>query len=231
MGRASQIPLLLLPVAALMLLGHFSHASAVAFPDSLSSIVRFTSKFEGEADECGPQLSIETPKCKVVEKRDGYELRSYPKGQIWVQAVVEDSSYTVATVVGFYRCFYFISGQNEKKMAIEMTGPVLIKPVPEKSGYSISFFAPSRFASPDDLPKPNDANLKFVETEETIQAVIGPFGGFPTASDYTKKWEELKSKLDKDGVKYDESTVVYAGYSSPFEIFNRKQEVHVTLSK
>jgi hypothetical protein len=80
-----------------------------------------------------------------------------------------------------------------------------------------------------DLPKPNNPDVKFVQTKEALQAVFGPFGGFPGASDYEKKWTQLQAKLDKDDVNYDESSVVYAGYSSPFEIFNRKQEVHVTL--
>lgn len=65
--------------------------------------------------------------------------------QIWVQTVVRSSSFVIATTVGFYRCFNFISGQNEKEEEIEMTGPVLIKPLPEILGYSISFFAPSRY--------------------------------------------------------------------------------------
>jgi hypothetical protein len=231
----------LLLVTTVLTLVHFccsANAAAVSFPESLSSVYRFFSELGGEEiatrvsveeEQCGPKLSIETPSCKLVEKRDGYELRLYPEGQIWVQTVVEDSSFTVATTVGFYRCFNFISGQNEKKMEIEMTGPVLIKPVPEVSGYSISFFAPSRFSSAADLPRPNNPLVNFVETKETLQAVLGPFGGFPGASDYEKKWQQLKTKLDTDGVKYDESSVVYAGYSSPFEIFNRRQEVHVTL--
>lgn len=87
-----------------------------------------------------------------------------------------------------------------------------------------------RFASPADLPKPNNPLVKFVETTETLQAVIGPFGGFPSDSDYRKKWQELKSELDKESIGYEEDSVVYAGYSSPFEIFYRKQEVHVTLT-
>lgn len=87
-----------------------------------------------------------------------------------------------------------------------------------------------RFASAGDLPRPTNPSVEFVVTEETVQAVIGPFGGFPSDSDYKKKWQQLKSELDKEGIGYDESSVVYAGYSSPFEIFNRKQEVHVTLT-
>lgn len=62
-----------------------------------------------------------------------------------------------------------------------------------------------------------------------MKAVIGPFGGFPTDKDYQAKFLELKKALDKDGLKYDDKTVVYAGYSSPFQFRKRKQEVHVNF--
>lgn len=62
-----------------------------------------------------------------------------------------------------------------------------------------------------------------------MKAVIGPFGGFPSNKDYEEKFAELKQSLANDGLKYDESTVVYAGYSSPFQFRNRKQEVHVNI--
>lgn len=221
--RAGQLLLL----STLVLCLEFTD-SAYAAASSVADHVSVLELYTKAKEQCGPDLSIETPSCKVVEKWDGYELRLYPEGQIWVQTVVENSSFSVASGVGFYRCFNFISGKNEKRMEIEMTGPVLIKPVPEASGWSIAFFAPSRF-SLGDLPKPNNPLVQFVETKETLHAVFGPFGGFPGGSDYEKKWQQLKAKLDKDDVKYDESTVAYAGYSSPFEIFNRKQEVHVTL--
>jgi len=233
-GRTS----LILSLAGLIVLAHlhgFASVDAVAVPDwRTSSVLKaLFSDVGGEetaAEQCGPKLSIETPNCTLVEKHDGYELRSYPAGQIWVQTVVEGSSFALATTIGFYRCFNFISGQNEKKEEIEMTGPVLIKPVPDVSGYSISFFAPSRFSSPSDLPRPNSPLVEFVATDETLHAVIGPFDGFPTDSDYRKKWQQLKNSLDDADIKYDEESVVYAGYSSPFEIFNRQQEVHVVVT-
>lgn len=58
---------------------------------------------------------------------------------------------------------------------------------------------------------------------------MGPFGGFPTNEDYEAKFRELKQALDEDGLKYDDKTVVYAGYSSPFQFRMRKQEVHVNI--
>lgn len=71
--------------------------------------------------------------------------------------------------------------------------------------------------------------VHFYQSKGAVKAVIGPFGGFPTDKDYQAKSAELKEALDKDGLKYDEKTVSYAGYSSSFQFRNRKQEVHVNI--
>ncbi|CAK9208415.1 unnamed protein product [Sphagnum jensenii] len=180
-------------------------------------------------DSCGPQISIETPACDVVGKGNGYELRKYPDAQIWVETLVENSTYNLATSIGFVRCFLFISGGNSKNMEIEMTGPVHITPVLSEAGYKTGFFVPSRFKSVNDLPTPRDPKIKFNVHKEAVMAVIGPFGGFPGDFDYEAEFSQLKKYLDKDGLKYDESSAVFAGYSSPFEIRNRQQEVHVKI--
>lgn len=86
-----------------------------------------------------------------------------------------------------------------------------------------------RFKTVNDLPTPTDPTVHFYEPEAAIKAVIGPFGGFPNDKDYAGKFAELKEALKKDGLKYDESSVVYAGYSSPFQFRKRQQEVHVTI--
>jgi len=203
-----------------------SSGAAELLSSSTSSSDR---SFDAESDSCGPQISIETPACDFVGEGNGYELRKYPEGEIWVETLVENSTFDSATFTGFYRCFFFISGRNSKSMKIEMTAPVHITPVPTENGYKIGFFVPSRFKSVNDLPQPSDPKVKFYEPKGAVTAVIGPFGGFPTATDYEAKFAELKKALVKDGLKFDESSVVYAGYSSPFEFRNRKQEVHVNI--
>lgn len=86
-----------------------------------------------------------------------------------------------------------------------------------------------RFKTVKDLPAPQDPKVHFYQSKGAVKAVIGPFGGFPTDKDYQAKSAELKEALDKDGLKYDEKTVSYAGYSSSFQFRNRKQEVHVNI--
>lgn len=178
---------------------------------------------------CGPQVDIETPACQVVETRSKYELRKYTDTEIWAETSVANSTYEGAAFTGFYRCFNFISGKNSKNMKIEMTGPVHISPAPDAKGYKVAFFVPSRFKTVNDLPTPTDPNVHFYQPGGALKAVIGPFGGFPTDKDYEAKFAELKKALDQDSLKYDESTVIYAGYSSPFQFRGRQQEVHVNI--
>jgi hypothetical protein len=116
-------------------------SGAVELSSSTSSSDR---SFDAESDSCGPQIPIETPTCDFLGEGNGYELRKYPEGEIWVETLVGNSTFDSATFTGFYRCFFFISGRNSKSMKIEMTAPVHITPVPTKNGYKIGFFVPSR---------------------------------------------------------------------------------------
>ncbi|KAL3677981.1 hypothetical protein R1sor_020937 [Riccia sorocarpa] len=181
-----------------------------------------------DEEQCGPKLSIETPACTVEKKCEGVELRRYPAGEIWAETLVADKGFVASSAIGFYRCFNFISGQNSAKEDIEMTAPVLIKPEPKANGWKISFFTPSKYENVNEVPVPDSPDVHIVSTEEKLVAVSG-FGGFPSEEIYHKEWLKLKSALDKVNLKYDESSLVYAGYSSPFEIYNRKQEIHVTI--
>eukprot|EP00897_Mesotaenium_endlicherianum_P010361 jgi/Mesen1/9353/ME000061S08797 len=181
-----------------------------------------------EEGKCGPSVTIETPACQVIEKAEGYELRNYPEGQMWATTLLANSSYRASTYKGFFRCFYYISGKNEQAAKVEMTGPVRIKPVPEANGYSIGFFVPSNYTK-ETVPTPIDPTVEIYSPPATTKAVLGPFGGFPDDYVYQQKWAALKALLDRDGVKYDESTVLYAGYSGPFTFANRKQEVWVDI--
>jgi hypothetical protein len=222
MGSKQVIAVLLVAIAVQFV--------AQAHGNGFGSVLRLIGDgLEEQEVACGPQVDIETPACTVVESKSGYELRKYPEGEIWVETVVEDSTFESASFTGFYRCFNFISGKNSEGMKIEMTGPVHITPVPKSKGYSIGFFVPSRFKSINDLPIPSDPKVHFYQPKGAVKAVIGPFGGFPSDKDYEEKFAELKQSLANDGLKYDESTVVYAGYSSPFQFRNRKQEVHVNI--
>ncbi|GBG73482.1 hypothetical protein CBR_g16823 [Chara braunii] len=209
-----------------------------------------TKKREQVAAEeaCGPVIpSLETPECHVQADGTGYQLRKYPAGRFWTVATVRNAlNYDLALLKGFLACFNYISGHNSRNEVIEMTGPVRIQPLDVKTSssdvktsgsdvktsasFKVAFFVPAKYKSLDDLPLPTDPSvISFEEFTPGVKAVYGPFGGFPDDKVYFKKWDKLKAALDKDGVKYDESTLMFAGYSSPFEFINRKQEVWVDV--
>ena len=147
---------------------------------------------------------------------------------MWATTVVANETYNDAIMDGFYRCFYYISGENVPKVSVEMTAPVLIKPIPKANGYSISFFVPSRF-NESSVPQPSNENMEIKHPLSSVKAVLGPFGGFPKDKLYATKWEELKQLLEHDKLRYDESGIAFVGCSSPFTIVNRKQEVWVGI--
>lgn len=180
------------------------------------------------ADNCGPDVTIEAPACTVLEKKEGYELRNYPEGEMWATAFLPNRTFQQAGRDGFFKCFYFISGKNDAGEKIEMTAPVKIIPEPAVDGYSVAFFVPSTF-TPKTVPKPLDPAVKIVISPAAKKAVIGPFGGFISDELFEGKWEELKALLESDGTKYDAKSVIYLGYSGPFTYRHRKQEVWVDV--
>eukprot|EP00899_Mesostigma_viride_P025176 jgi/Mesvir1/5843/Mv00636-RA.1 len=183
------------------------------------------------ASSCGPRTSVETPSCEVKERKEEYELRTYHAGEMWASTIVHDSTFDEARKIGFSRCFNYISGMNSKYEKIPMTAPVRISPVPRCSGWKVSFFVPARYHDLEDVPEPDDPKVK-IEREECItRAVYGPFGGFPDLDGYERQKRNLLEALKQDGIKYDNATVVFAGYSSPFQILNRAQEVWVNVQE
>eukprot|EP00244_Chara_vulgaris_P005170 TRINITY_DN2059_c0_g3_i1.p1 TRINITY_DN2059_c0_g3~~TRINITY_DN2059_c0_g3_i1.p1 ORF type:complete len:383 (+),score=88.66 TRINITY_DN2059_c0_g3_i1:66-1214(+) len=192
-------------------------------------------------EACGPVIpALETPDCHVeADHGQGYQLRKYPSGRFWTVATVKNAlNYDLAVLKGFLACFNYISGHNSRNEVIEMTGPVRIQPLDVKMStsnvktvaYKIAFFVPAKYKTLEDLPLPTVPSIiSFEEFTPGVKAVYGPFGGFPDDKVYLKNREKLKAALDKDGIKYDESTLMFAGYSSPFEFLNRKQEVWVDV--
>jgi hypothetical protein len=90
----------------------------------------------------------------------------------------------------------------------------------------MKFMVPSEY-SLDELPKPNDAKVKFISEPEKIVAAI-VFSGF--AND--KKIEEhtilLKQLLKQSGIEY-AGHFSFLGYNSPFEFLNRRNEIIVEV--
>jgi hypothetical protein len=79
--HSGQLLLLSTLIVLLQFTGSADAGASVADQFSLLEVYS-----ESKEEQCGPELSIETPSCKLVEKRCGYELRLYPEGQVSVVA-------------------------------------------------------------------------------------------------------------------------------------------------
>eukprot|EP00850_Spirogloea_muscicola_P011751 SM000074S21661 [mRNA] locus=s74:155359:156783:- [translate_table: standard] len=213
---------------ALLLLVAAAEGRVVAQNLELPSLWTAAGSSAGAAT-CGPDVSIETPACTVEDSATShsYEIRRYPSGQMWAITVVHNATWNKASYAGFYRCFDYISGENSEHEKIEMTAPVRIMPRPEVDGYAIGFFVPSRYDA-DSVPVPLDSRVKIFSLNSSTKAVL-PVAGFPKEKEYEAKLAELLGMLKDDDIDYNEKSVVYVGYSGPFTVINRKQEVWIDI--
>jgi len=173
-------------------------------------------------DFCGKN---ECPHYKVVEKTKFYELRCYDTYN-WVTTGVKDVR---STRWDFMRLFYYISGKNERKQKIPMTVPVLMKkPYSSKQQRkgAMSFFIP--FETQANPPRPLDKRVNLIKMK-SLCLYVRSFGG------YMSRWNSLERKnknllvsaLKRDGLQnqYDKDYYYTAGYSSPWQMRDRHNEV------
>lgn len=181
--------------------------------------------------------SVKTPEYTVVEKSEGYEIRSYKP---YLTAQVEVSgTYDEAINKGFRILADYIFGNNTKQTGIAMTAPVteaeskkiaMTAPVVEKESEVLSMTAPVvetgdnkkriiSFVMPfeytlETLPKPNNPEVKIVPQEARKVAVLR-FSWFRNAQRVADKKQELSKFLERDSIK-PKGSPEYAGYNAPF---------------
>lgn len=163
------------------------------------------------------------PKYTVLEKKDGYEIRSYAP---YIEAQVTVSgTYRETMSSGFRILAGYIFGGNTTKQSISMTTPVT-----ERQSESIAMTAPVvevltdtgervvAFVMPEaytlaTLPTPNDKRIEIVEVPVHTSAVVR-YSGYNN----TETVAEMKAKL-LEYLKRDDRVVVgvprSAGYYPP----------------
>lgn len=181
--------------------------------------------------------SVKTPEYTVVEKSEGYEIRSYKP---YLTAQVEVSgTYDEAMNQGFRILADYIFGNNTKQAGIAMTAPVtetesermaMTVPVVEKEsevlpmtapvveiGHNkkriISFVMPFEYTL-ETLPKPNNPEVKIVPQKARKVAVLR-FSWFRNSLHVAGKKQELFKLLERDSIK-PKGLPEYAGYNAPF---------------
>jgi hypothetical protein len=145
---------------------------------------------------------IEEPSYTLVEKREGYEIREYASyviAEVEVQGDMRD-----ALSAGFRQLAGYIFGGNTTRSSIAMTAPVMdtakisesiamTAPVMDtlsNSGKHIVAFTMPSIYTLENLPKPDNANIRFRVVEKSKRAVLR-YTGYATEARVDAKKKSL----------------------------------------
>ena len=167
---------------------------------------------------------VEQAEYTVLEKKNGYEIRTYPSHLVAQTTVT--GSYQESMNQGFSIVAGYIFGNNTKRESIAMTAPVISE---RKQSEKVAMTAPVlvkmegdtntiSFGMPknktlENLPTPNDPRVKIVEIPEK-KMTVKRFSWLRNEQRVKEMKNELMAGLIRDGI---EAIGVpsYAGYSGP----------------
>ncbi|XP_020496582.1 heme-binding protein 2 [Labrus bergylta] len=171
----------------------------------------------------------ETEECLLFDlicETDSYELRHYSSVK-WVSTNETGYIMDFALMRAFKRLFGYITGQNMQGKKIEMTAPVVVKVIDQKSFWEervfrMSFLLPSEHQMTP--PKPTDDKV-FIQEWPEMKVYVKSYGGWMTSLSDKMKASSLCSSLDSAGSQYNKEYHYAVGYDSPMKLFNRHNEV------
>ncbi|XP_071795897.1 heme-binding protein 2-like [Asterias amurensis] len=168
---------------------------------------------------------LECPHFTSMLTTKDYEFRAYPASK-WVSTTIIGADYKSATSEGFDKLFQYISGQNSQKQKIEMTAPVINRVIPGQGptcadNFTVSFMVP--FELQANTPMPTDSTI-FMYTLPAHKSYVRSYTGFSDETKFLAEAQALAGALNSTQT-YDQSYFYTAGYDSPFNIFNRHNEV------
>lgn len=166
------------------------------------------------------------------------EIREYPAQQ-WVSTDIEGTQFDVAQNKGFDMLFDYISGENEGKVTIDMTTPVLTFVQPGEgpncaSVFTVSFFVPYEYQTPDGPPKPTNPDV-YVNSIGPLTVAVDEFSGYALEPEILTRTAKLSTAVDDaDGISLDKTEEFVdkwweAGYDPPFRVTGRHNEVWVPV--
>lgn len=159
---------------------------------------------------------------KVLKKYDAFEIRKYDAAN-FSYVTMKTSSYQESSGQGFKSLAGYIFGGNEKNDVIAMTSPVVVN---LSDSITMQFMVPSKYKM-EELPTPNNPNIKFKAEKEKFMATIS-FGGWSNDQKIKKYTEKLKDLLKKNGITHF-NNFSYFGYNPPFQMVNRINEIGVEI--
>lgn len=166
--------------------------------------------------------NYESPDYKVVEKEGNLELRTYESFSLIKYTSVNDPYADGA----FQTLFKYIQGDNESKATIAMTVPVFQDFL--EHGITMSFVVPQKYWV--GIPKPNHPDLKIVDFEAGLYAVVR-FKGSQSIRNMRQHQTELLVWLKKKDLSL-QSDLIGAFYNPPFmPPFLRRNELMVRVKR
>ena len=106
--------------------------------------------------------NIEEYKYVVIKEYPGFEIRKY-EASLFTSVELDTDDYKQASSKGFSILGGYIFGKNESKEQISMTSPVAM--TLEADETTMMFLVPKK-KSKEDMPKPVNSNIKFMEIPE-----------------------------------------------------------------
>ncbi|XP_059129036.1 heme-binding protein 2 [Peromyscus eremicus] len=173
---------------------------------------------------------VEMPSWKAPEDTDpqpgSYEIRHYGPAK-WVSTCVESMDWDSAIQTGFSKLNGYIQGKNEKEMKLKLTAPVTSCVEAGSSPFSestitISLRVPSEQQS--DPPRPAESDV-FIEDRAGMTVFVRSFDGFCSGQRNQEQLLTLANILREEGKVFNERVFYTAGYSSPFQLLDRNNEV------
>jgi len=169
--------------------------------------------------------AAELPDYVVVESPGGgIEIRDYPS--LLIAEVTVPGKRGEAAGTAFRKLTGFIFGGNDTKTSIKMTAPVVQTPQADGQ-WVVNFMMPSKF-NKDNLPRPNNPDIRIRETEP-VRTISLRFNGRTGAKSLAKRHQQIldyaaKAELKTLGAPY------YAFYDAPMVPGPfRRNEVHIRV--
>ena len=164
----------------------------------------------------------ETPEYEVIMKDNEYEIRKYTDFFI----VEYENEMDPEINKGFGSLFNYISSDNKEKEKISMTTPVIQEVT--SANKKMAFVVPGKFGQ--QIPEPNNPNLKIKKFDEGLFAVI-QYSGFSNKSKELQREKKLESWIS-DNVYQRKSNYMLAFYNAPFTLpMLRRNEIWVRVIK
>jgi hypothetical protein len=159
----------------------------------------------------------------VVRTEKDFEIRFYPATTM---AIITSSAKTYKELgnSGFKKLAGYIFGGNQTNEKIAMTTPVHMDLNQTLS--TMSFVMPSQY-NKDNLPEPNDSNVKIKTIAQEYVAVM-KFGGYASENDIKTNSRKLENALKEASISY-YGHFRFLVYNPPFQFIGRRNEIIVSV--